>query len=85
MVDLLVLWLPREHGNISHEWHKCSISAKSLAAFWQSIYRCTHTSANTDCGKATADYPEHRCLTQPERDALGSDFTIGEVRAWNKS
>ena len=53
--------------------------AKSLAAYWQSIYRRTHTPDNTDCSKIIADYPEHMCLTEPECEALGKDFAVDEV------
>ena len=40
--------------------------AHSLAAYWQSIYRCTHGKDNTDRAKVMADYPEHMRLTEPE-------------------
>ena len=55
--------------------------AQSLAAYWQSIYRCTHTTDNTDYTKIAADYPDDMRLTAAECEGLGADFTVTEVLA----
>jgi hypothetical protein len=53
--------------------------ADSLAAFWQHIYQRT-TSERTPLKRVRDDYPEGMRLTPSEKEKLGADFTVNDIK-----